>query len=76
MATTRYPNGSEVASANADVDILERSGKSCLPNLATCDMSLTFSIMTRYVVFNAMVLDFVPPGKMFCVMNTALNLWW
>jgi hypothetical protein len=59
MSTTRYPNGSEVASANADVNILERPGKSCLPG-----------------VFNAMVLDFVPLGKMFCVMNTTLSLRW
>jgi hypothetical protein len=27
-------------------------------------------------VFNAMVLDFVPLGKMFCVMNTTLSLRW
>ena len=69
MFTTRYPNGSEVASAKADVNISESPGKSCLPSVATRD---TF-IMTRYVVFNAMALDFVPLGKMLCVMNVVVT---
>jgi hypothetical protein len=70
--TCPRPNGREVALDKADVNILERPGKSCLPSVAT----LMFFIMTRYVVFNAMVLDFVPLGKMFCVMNTTLSLRW
>jgi hypothetical protein len=59
MSTTSYPSGIGVASAYASVNIL--------------DTSFTFFIMTRYVVFNAMVLDFVARGKMFSVMITTVT---
>jgi hypothetical protein len=47
------------ASAYASVNIL--------------DTSFTLFIMTRYVVLNAMVLDFVARGKMFSVMITTVT---
>jgi hypothetical protein len=40
------------------------------------DPSGKLSAGKSYVVFNAMVLDFVPLGKMFCLMNTTLSLRW
>ena len=54
---------------------LGASGKELSPQWG--DLRHVPYVFHHHVVFNAMVLDFVPLGKMFCVMNTTLSLrWW